>query len=76
MVNIEFEFNLQDNVFITEIERPGIIDSMIYDINGKQYRVAYWNNGDRKTAWLYSREFTLKKEKSKMEKINDTSSNI
>lgn len=52
----QFKFNLRDKVIIREIQRPGVVEAMIVDNLGAQYRVVYWDNSERKTAWLYADE--------------------
>lgn len=47
-----FRFNLEDKVIIREIQRPGVVEALTVDFLGPQYRVVYWDNSERKTAWL------------------------
>jgi hypothetical protein len=55
-MKIDFKFQLGQTVTLKEINRPGLIDACaLFDV-GVQYRVAYWNNGDRKTEWVYEGE--------------------
>lgn len=53
---VEFQFNLCDKVILKEIQRPGVIDLLQLDNLGKMYRVAYWDDAERKTVWLYADE--------------------
>ena len=55
-----FKFNLRDKVLIREIHRPGVVDSLIVDNLGPQYRVCYWNDSNRKTEWMYGWELDLR----------------
>lgn len=55
-----FAFNLMDKVIIREIHRPGVIDSLIIDSLGRQYRVVFWNDGSRNAHWLYEWELELR----------------
>jgi hypothetical protein len=52
----KFEFDLGEKVIITEIQRTGVVDSLTVDFLGPQYRVAYWDNSERKTTWLPAHE--------------------
>lgn len=51
-----FKFDLQERVMVREIQRPGVIDAITIDYLGIQYRVAYWDNSERKTVWLPATE--------------------
>ena len=53
---IQFDFKIHDKVRIIEIDRNGIVDGMCVDSLGKMYRVAYWNDGSRHSAWMYANE--------------------
>lgn len=52
----QFKFSLGGRVLIKEIQRPGSVDSVTIDYLGIQYRVAYWDNSERKTVWLKEEE--------------------
>lgn len=47
-----FKFDLSQRVLIREVQRPGMVEALTIDYLGVQYRVAYWDNSDRKTVWL------------------------
>ena len=47
-----FKFDLGDKVIIREVQRPGMIEALTIDFLGVQYRVAYWDNSERKVVWL------------------------
>lgn len=51
-----FKFNLEDKVIVKEVQRPGTIEALTIDFLGPNYRVAYWDNGERKTVWLKADE--------------------
>ena len=51
-----FKFNLEDKVIIREVQRPGMVEALTIDFLGPQYRVVYWDNSERKTAWLKADE--------------------
>lgn len=53
---ITFAFNLEDKVIIREVQRPGMVEAITIDFLGVQYRVIYWDNSERKTAWLRADE--------------------
>ncbi len=55
-----FVFDLNDPVLVREVQRPGRVEALMIDFLGPQYRVAYWDNGDRKTVWLQADELTLR----------------
>ena len=55
-----FEFALCDKVLIRDIQRPGVVEAMLVDSLGPQYRVCYWNESNRKTEWLYASEIELR----------------
>jgi hypothetical protein len=55
-----FKFNLSDKVIVKEVQRPGRVESLMIDFLGPQYRVAYWDNGERKTVWLNADELELR----------------
>ena len=56
MTTIEFQYSIGDKVLVKPINMGGVIDSMSIDNRGKQYRVVYWNDGDRFSTWLYAWE--------------------
>ncbi len=51
-----FTFDLNDRVLVKEIQRPGVIEAVMIDFLGVQYRVVYWDNSDRKNTWLKADE--------------------
>ena len=51
-----FTFSLNQNVLIKEVQRPGKIEALTIDFLGPQYRIAYWDNSERKTVWLHEDE--------------------
>ena len=55
-----FTFNLGDLVIIKEVQRPGKIEALMIDFLGVQYRVAYWDNSDRRTVWLHAEELVAR----------------
>lgn len=52
----QFKFNLMDKVIIREIQRPGVVEAMMIDGLGVQYRVAFWDNSKREYAWMPAEE--------------------
>ena len=66
-MNVQFEYSLGEPVKIKALEMIGHIDSLELDNNGKMYRVIYWFNGERKSAWAYSNE--LESTKSRTGKV-------
>lgn len=57
---VAFEFDLNSRVLINEVQRPGSVDSLMVDYLGVQYRVSYWDNGDRKSVWLKGDELSAR----------------
>lgn len=55
-----FQFNLGDRVTINEVQRPVRVEALMIDFLGVQYRVAYWDNSDRRTTWLAADELTAR----------------
>jgi hypothetical protein len=53
-----FTFDLGSSVIIREVQRPGRVESLLVDFLGPQYRVAYWDNSERKTVWLKADELS------------------
>lgn len=51
-----FAFDLNDKVLVKEIQRLGMVESLMIDFLGVQYRIAYWDNSDRKSVWLKAYE--------------------
>lgn len=51
-----FTFYLNQNVLNKEVQRPGKIEALTIDFLGPQYRIAYWDNSERKTVWLHADE--------------------
>jgi hypothetical protein len=60
-MNVEFQFDIGQEVKVTPIRMMGVIDSLSLDNNGKQYRVVYWNDGDRRSVWMYAWEIEATK---------------
>lgn len=58
--SLALAFTLKDRVLVKEVQRPGRIDSISWDNMGVSYRVVYWDNADRKVAWLYEDEIELR----------------
>lgn len=51
-----FAFDLNARVLVREVQRPGRVDALMVDYLGVQYRVSYWDNGDRRSVWLLADE--------------------
>lgn len=49
---------LGQRVSIVALNESAIIEQILHSFAGTQYSVAYWFNGDRKTAWVQSSEIT------------------
>lgn len=59
-MNQNFKFMPRDKVHILDINRPGVVTGCLLELDGRSYRVAYWNNGERKVEWILEEE--LRKE--------------
>jgi hypothetical protein len=59
-MSVGFEFELFQQVRILPLSCDGFIEQLLVSEKGKQYQVSYWFNGDRKTAWCFSRELEAK----------------
>ena len=57
-VTVEFEYAIGDRVKILDIGMLGAVVALCQDVEGQQYRVVYWNNGERFSVWMYSWELT------------------
>jgi hypothetical protein len=44
---------------IEQAKIRGIIDALIAEVSGYQYRVVYWHDGRRNVVWVYSNEISL-----------------
>jgi hypothetical protein len=56
MNRVTFIYNVGDKVEIRETGHPGQVTGCLADDTGHQYRVVWWNNGERKHEWLYAFE--------------------
>lgn len=52
MKSIPIEFELGEQVEITELKCVGRLVRIALDGRGVEYQVAYWWNAERKDAWL------------------------
>ena len=55
-MNIEFEYNLKDEVRINALNVKGLVVGFYYGETGIQYQIAYWSSGTRKTQYVYKEE--------------------
>lgn len=54
---VEFDFRIGDAVDIVATHHPGTVTGCMLDADATmQYRVIWWNNGERKQEWLYGFE--------------------
>jgi hypothetical protein len=53
---VDFEYDLGERVRVAAIDVLGRVDSLTLDNMGKQYRVVYWNDGQRQSVWVYPYE--------------------
>ena len=55
-----FKFNLCDRVLVKEIQRPGVVDTLLIDGLGVQYWVSYWNDSKRERVLMFEWELELR----------------
>lgn len=53
---VTFQFSIKDRVLIKAIEVRGQVDALSQDERENQYRVVYWNDGQRYSVWMYGWE--------------------
>lgn len=58
---IEFEYDVGDQIEIIQLKRPGYVLSLWYGQRGITYEVAYWSDGDRKSEYLFAFEIKMTK---------------
>jgi hypothetical protein len=59
MKTITFKYELGQTIKIKAIGMPGQIDALSFGPNGEEFRVVYWNNGQRYSVWMYDWEIDL-----------------
>ena len=59
--NVQFGYEVGDEILVKPIGLPGIVVALLWDRDGRQYKVAFWSEGDRKEAWLFPQEVGPKK---------------
>lgn len=60
-MTVDFDYTLGQTVKVKAIGMLGLVDSLSLDMNGKQYRVVYWNDGQRYSVWMYDWELETTK---------------
>jgi hypothetical protein len=50
------KFNLDQQVYIIELERSGIIKSIWVTVHGTEYQVRYFDDGEARTIYFYETE--------------------
>ena len=61
MHSVKFKYKIGDPVRVKEINVKGLIDGLLYDSGGPQYRVIYWHDGARHGSWVYDWEIEPRK---------------
>jgi hypothetical protein len=59
---VDFAHAIGAKVLLLEINRPAIVTACMVEADGKQYRVVYWNDGQRKCEWVHDFEIEDKRE--------------
>ena len=57
-MQVEFAHSISDSVKIDAINIIGRITALTLDKEGPSYCVAYWNDGQRYSAWLFDWEIS------------------
>jgi len=57
-MEVKFAYSIADRVEIPAISMTGTIIALMIDSQGPSYLVAYWNDGQRYTTWLFDWEIT------------------
>ena len=60
-MKIETKFDRGQRVFITELDRYGIVRSIQVDDCGLMYLVRYFDNSEARTIWFYENELATEK---------------
>lgn len=55
------------DVWIPGAETHGVVDAIMMDVNGIQYRVVFWREGVRRVEWVYPPEISSVNKKSPAE---------
>jgi hypothetical protein len=56
----KYSYAIGARVIIVETQHPGVVTALLTDSCGAQYRVVWWNNGERKQEWLYEFEIAAR----------------
>lgn len=52
MSTVTLQFSLRQRVKVKDIDRTGVVTAAMLDGDGWSYRVAYWDNSQRRSEWL------------------------
>lgn len=55
-MNIGFQYSIGEKIRLIEIDRPGTVIGLLFNHNGPQYQVVYWEQGNRKIEWVFQFE--------------------
>ena len=50
--SVEFDYAIDERVDIVEIGMTGVVKALSTSVNGHEYRVVFWNNGELKLEWM------------------------
>jgi hypothetical protein len=53
---VSFQYQIRERVWITELARPGRVVGLYYGETGQQYQISYFDDGEKKTTYLYSED--------------------
>jgi len=51
-----FHFGIDDKILVKAIRQPGVVLGLTWDEMGPQYKVRYWNDGNRCCEWMFPDE--------------------
>lgn len=57
-MEVKFAFSIGDEVRINAINTVGRVVALMLDCQGPSYSIAYWNDGQRYSAWLFDWEIS------------------
>ena len=55
---ITFEYKIRQQVWITELARPGLVVGLYYGETGQQYQISYFHDGEKQTTYFYHEQIS------------------
>ena len=53
---VKFLFFITQTVWLIPMECSAVVTCLEYGMSGKRYQVVYWNDGERKSEWVFENE--------------------